>query len=169
MKKIKIIGKRNIEGIKGKKDKKRSIISDNITKDLFDNKKQIEWLNQLYLENNFENIKFAKREVERKLASYKKQDVDKKKLDKQNFIKYNECLEKLVISKLNCYYCKKQCLFMYETVREKRQWTLDRINNDIGHNVDNVVICCLECNLKRGRLNDEKFKFTKQMKIIKKY
>jgi hypothetical protein len=58
---------------------------------------------------------------------------------------------------------------MYETVREKRQWTLDRINNDIGHNNDNVVICCLECNLKRGRLNDEKFKFTKQMKIIKKY
>lgn len=169
MKKIQIIGKRNIEGITGKKDKKRSIITNNITKELFDNKKQIDWVNQLYLENNYENIKFAKREVERKLVSYKKQDIDKKKLDKDNFIKYEECLEKLVISKLNCYYCKKSCLFMYETVREKRQWTLDRINNDIGHINDNVVICCLECNLKRGRLNDEKFKFTKQMKIIKKY
>ena len=169
MKKITIIGKRNIEGLTGKKDKKRSIISNTINKELFNDEKQIKWLNQLYLENNFENIKFAKREVERKLSSYKKQDIDKKKLNKAKLIKYDECLEKLVISKLNCYYCKKICLFMYETVREKRQWTLDRINNDIGHNTDNVVICCLECNLKRGRLNDEKFKFTKQMKIIKKY
>ena len=83
MKKIKIIGKRNIEGITGKKDKKRSIINDNITKELFNNKKQIEWVNQLYLENNYENIKFAKREVERKLSSYKKQDIDKKKLDER--------------------------------------------------------------------------------------
>ena len=56
---------------------------------------------------------------------------------------------------------------MYENVREKKQWTLDRIDNDIGHTSDNVVICCLECNLKRGRLDDKKFKFTKQMKIIK--
>ena len=153
----------------GTKNKKRSIVNNIINKNLFNNENQIKWLNQLYLENNYENIKFAKREVERKIYSYKKQDIDKKKLDKEKFIKYEECLEKLVISKLNCYYCKKQCLFMYETVREKHQWTLDRINNDIGHNTNNVVICCLECNLKRGKLNDEKFRFTKQMKIIKKY
>jgi len=169
MKKIQIIGKRNIEGIKGKKDKKRSIIDDSINKELFNYKKQTEWLNQLYLENNYENIKFAKKEVKRKLNSYKNQDITKKKYENEKFIKYDECVEKLVISKLKCYYCKESCLFMYENVREKNQWTLDRLNNDIGHNTNNVVICCLECNLKRGRLNDEKFKFTKQMKIIKKY
>ena len=56
---------------------------------------------------------------------------------------------------------------MYKNVREYRQWTLDRINNDNGHNKENVVICCLECNLKKGTINDEKFKFTKQMRIIK--
>jgi len=56
---------------------------------------------------------------------------------------------------------------MYENVREEKQWTLDRIKNDIGHNNDNVVICCLKCNLKRGTINDKKFKFTKQMRIIK--
>ena len=57
---------------------------------------------------------------------------------------------------------------MYENVREKKQWTLDRMDNDEGHNKNNVVICCLECNIKRGTLDDKKFKFAKQMRIIKK-
>ena len=46
---------------------------------------------------------------------------------------------------------------------------LDRINNDIGHNDSNVVIACLKCNLKRRTTDADKFKFTKQMKIIKKF
>ena len=58
---------------------------------------------------------------------------------------------------------------MYESIREKKQWTLDRLDNDQGHNRDNVVICCLTCNLKKGTKNDKKFKFTKQMRIIKQY
>ena len=58
-------------------------------------------------------------------------------------------------------------LLLYDNVRESTQWTLDRIDNNIGHNVDNVVICCLKCNLKRRTMNDEKFKFSKQMRIIK--
>jgi hypothetical protein len=50
-------------------------------------------------------------------------------------------------------------------VRENKQWTLDRIDNNLGHNEDNVVIACLECNLKRRRTNQSKFLFTKQLKI----
>ena len=57
---------------------------------------------------------------------------------------------------------------MYNNVREKKQWTLDRLDNDIGHYNSNVVISCLECNLKKRRMNDDDFKFIKQMKIIKK-
>ena len=78
-------------------------------------------------------------------------------------------MEKLVVSKLKCYYCRNNCLIYYRNKLEDKQWTLDRINNDIGHENNNVVICCYKCNVKRGRLNDESFKFTKQMKIIKKY
>ena len=85
------------------------------------------------------------------------------------FITYQELIEKLVISKLKCYYCWCNCLLMYENNREKKQWTLDRLDNDMGHTSENTVICCLECNLKRGTLDDKKFKFTKQLKIIKKY
>ena len=69
-------------------------------------------------------------------------------------------------------YCKMMDCdnrFFFENIREKKQWTLDRLDNDQGHNRDNVVICCLECNLKKGTMDDEKFKFAKQMRIIKKY
>ena len=57
-----------------------------------------------------------KKEVERKLKVSKKQDEKKKKTEK--LITYEECLEKLVVSKLKCYYCKKECLFAYETRRD---------------------------------------------------
>ena len=81
--------------------------------------------------------------------------------------KLSKAIKLKKLSKYAEEYCKENCLIAYENVRENTQWTLDRINNDIGHSKDNVVICCLKCNLKRGTLNDEKFKFTKQMKIIK--
>ena len=165
MKKIIIKGKRNIDGISGKKEKTRKIVNNIENKMIFNKLTQVEYLNKLYLEQSYDGISFIKKEVERKLNGYKNQDKKKKKTDK--LITYEECLEKLVISKLKCYYCKENCLIAYENVRENTQWTLDRINNDIGHSKDNVVICCLKCNLKRGTLNDEKFKFTKQMKIIK--
>ena len=45
------------------------------------------------------------------------------------------------------------------------QWTLDRINNDIGHNIGNLVISCLKCNLKRRRINQHSFMITKNMTI----
>ena len=165
MKKIIIKGKRNIDGISGKKEKTRKIVNNIENKMIFNKLTQVEYLNKLYLEQSYDGISFIKKEVERKLNGYKNQDKKKKKTDK--LITYEECLEKLVISKLKCYYCKENCLIAYENVRENTQWTLDRINNDIGHSKDNVVICCLKCNLKRCTLNDEKFKFTKQKKIIK--
>ena len=165
MKKIVIKGKRNIDGVKGEKKKTRKI-TNNINKKVFNKVSQVEYLNKLYLGENYDGIDFVKKEVERKLSGYKNQDVKKKKLS-DKLISYEECLEKLVISKLKCYYCKTDCLITYENVREQSQWTLDRIDNSIGHEKDNVVICCLKCNLKRRTTDDEKFKFTKQMRIIK--
>jgi len=85
------------------------------------------------------------------------------------FISYDELIEKLVISKLLCYYCRCKCCLITKEKRENIQWTLDRINNDIGHYNDNVVISCLKCNLQKRRRNDEHFKFAKQMRIIKHY
>ena len=68
---------------------------------------------------------------------------------------------------MKCHYCACETYLLYEFVREMKQWSLDRINNDIGHNKNNLVISCLECNLKRRRTNKDAFFFTKNLKIVK--
>ena len=126
-------------------------------------------LNQLYLDETFDGAKDILLELKKKLSGYKAQDINKNLFDKTKFIKMAELKEKLVLSTLNCYYCRLPMLLMYDKPREVMQWTLDRIDNDQGHNNNNVVISCLKCNLKRRTTNSDKFKFTKQMKIIKTY
>jgi|TARA_Y100000389_G_C17361856_1_gene464207 5-methylcytosine-specific restriction endonuclease McrA len=168
-KKILITGKRNIDSFSNK-DKKRLESEKWKNKELLlDNKKQINILNKLYLKEEYEGIKTVQSSINKKIKGYENQDIKKDKLNKKKLIKYDDLLEILVISKLKCYYCKCDCLLMYDNVREKKQWTLDRLNNDEGHNRDNVVVSCLECNLKKGTIDDKKFKFAKQMRIIKKY
>lgn len=170
MKKIKIIGKRNIDGFnENKKEIKRKKIlkiSETEKKTLRE-KSQIELLNKLYLNQDYSGISFIEKEVKRKITSYKNQDIKKNKYNKEKLITYEECLKKLVISKLKCYYCKKNCLVYYENKLQENQWTLDRLDNSIGHEAKNVVVCCYKCNVKRGKINDEKFKFTKQLRVVK--
>jgi len=67
-----------------------------------------------------------------------------------------------------CFYCKCELHILYEIVRELTQWTVDRINNDEGHNKDNFVISCLNCNIKRRNISSNKFLFTKQLHLVKK-
>ena len=90
-------------------------------------------MNLLYLEQDYEGKKYVDKEINRKLNGYKNQDVKKEVYDINYFIKKEELIEKLVVSKLKCYYCKKNCKLMYDNVREKMQWTLDRIDNDQGY------------------------------------
>ena len=58
-------------------------------------------------------------------------------------------------------------MILYQQVRDEKQWTLDRIDNDIGHYYDNVVICSLKCNLQRRVQDKEKFLLTKNFKVFK--
>jgi hypothetical protein len=105
--------------------------------------------------------------IKTKLSSYKQQDILKKKFLPQDFVSYNDVITLLSQSNMKCYYCSCETYLLYEIVREMKQWSLDRINNDIGHNKNNLVICCLECNLKRRRTNKDAFFFTKNLKIQK--
>ena len=117
--------------------------------------------------NTLNSLKYYKNNIKNKLASYRQQDILKKKFDEKKFVSYEEVIKLINDSNLKCYYCNCEVYILYEIVREMKQWSLDRINNDIGHNTGNLVIACLECNLKRRRTNKEAFLFTKNLTIIK--
>ena len=56
---------------------------------------------------------------------------------------------------------------LYTDKRDNKQWTVDRVENHLGHNQGNIVISCMSCNLKKRRQDSEKFKLSKQMRLIK--
>jgi len=139
-----------------------------IPDDYYTHEKQMDILETL-LSSESEDIynKLIKNQIDKKIYGYRAQDMDKKKYDEAKFISYEEIINKLYLCELSCYYCKEKMCFLYKIVREHKQWTLDRINNDLGHNSDNVVMSCLECNLRRRKTNSDAFLFTKQLNIIK--
>lgn len=146
------------------KNEKKSV--KNFNENFFDINKQTFLINQIYLDIEIENKNEIMREIENKINSYKHQDIDKNILS-DNLININQTIEKLVCSKMKCFYCKKQIFLIYKFARDNLQWTLDRIDNNIGHSNQNTVICCLKCNLERRRKSSDVFKFTKQLKICK--
>jgi hypothetical protein len=119
--------------------------------------------------NNYKNeiTEQAMNEIKSKLSSYKQQDILKNIYNKDLFINFKSLIQKLNECKLKCHYCLLPIFIIYEYVRDSKQWTLDRIDNNLGHNEDNVIISCLECNLKRRITNKDAFMFTKNFKIIR--
>ena len=107
------------------------------------------------------------RQIQNKMNGYKSQDGIKNIFDLDNFVDMKYVLDMLIKCEMKCFYCENQVYVIYDNVREPRQWTLDRMNNSIGHNKDNVEIACLNCNLKRRCIYHGRFLFTKQMKITK--
>ncbi len=125
----------------------------------------------LIRDNNYNSCDYETivviQEIERKIYSYKQQDFKKNILDKSKIVELQNVVDKMLEVDLVCYYCKDKMSLLYEMARENKQWTIDRIDNDVGHNKDNYVLACLDCNLKRRRKSKEAFLFTKQMNIIK--
>jgi hypothetical protein len=147
----------------------------NISKEELIHNKQIESLKNIkeckeYKECKESNAKYKSKiisHIKMKISSYKSQDMVKKKYNEIEFITFNDVVELLIKCNLTCCYCSKNVYILYENVREINQWTLDRINNDIGHDKNNLLIACLDCNLKRRRINKDAFMFTKNMIITK--
>ena len=176
-KKINITGKSNRYQIKKltqekKGDKKRIEIEKlNLSSKYFIFENQLELINKIKNESNNEEDKNALniliKQIEKKITGYKQQDNDKKKLNINKIINFKCIIDKLIETEIKCYYCKCEMYILYENVRELKQWSVDRINNDLGHNVDNFVLACLDCNLKRRCKSADKFLFTKQLNIIK--
>jgi hypothetical protein len=102
----------------------------------------------------------------KKLRGYKSQDLKFNIYSDFYFITPDLVQDKLTQCNYTCFYCKSNVKTEY-LKRDPLQWTLDRIDNTMGHNKDNVLISCLGCNLKRRNRTVDKFLFTKQL-IIKK-
>ena len=154
-----------------KKNKKR-VVSErwNLPVEYLTFEKQIEMIHAIHKNNDeFFNSesKILIRELERKIYGYKQQDIEKHMLNQEQFLSLKDVISKMIDCKMKCYYCDCEMYLLYEIVRESKQWSVDRLDNDQGHNLNNYVLACLECNLKRRRRTAEKYLFTKQLNIVK--
>ena len=133
----------------------------------YDEQKQHNMLCQLYLNDEFDEKNVLLQAITKKLQGYKQQDSKHMIYSKHHFIPIDTTVQRLVESKLKCLYCEQKLMLFYKECKQDNQWTLDRIDNTMGHNTNNVVISCLECNLKRRNTDLDKFKYTKQLHIKK--
>ena len=107
------------------------------------------------------------REIDGKRKAYIYQDKHHNIYDPRYTVTTNRIVELMVNAELVCHYCREICQVTYKEAMCRRQWTLDRIDNNYGHNDKNVVIACLDCNLKRGTMDAERFRMGKQFTFRK--
>jgi hypothetical protein len=163
--------KNNTKKMRFEKEKKMRVETKTwgLTNNDLSHEKQLSILKRLLDDKEEKNTytSIFKSHIKNKISSYKQQDILKKKLDETFFVNFEQVLELLKACELKCHYCSQEIFILYEIVRELKQWSLDRINNNIGHNNGNLVVACLECNLKRRRTNKDAFMFTKNLIITR--
>jgi hypothetical protein len=132
-----------------------------------DDLNQLEVIDNIINNNQDSTTELVIREINKKISGYKQQDMKKKICDEDKFITFESIIKKMRETELKCRYCKGEMYVLYDKIRDGNQWSVDRVDNDVGHNIDNFHLACLTCNLKRRRTSDDKFLFTKQLSIIK--
>ena len=90
----------------------------------------------------------GKAHLKTKIRGYASQDQKKKYTTSLDAA---DVLEKIVLARGSCQYCNCAVWMKDYPARCKKQWTLDRIDNNRGHTIENTVISCLGCNLRRRR------------------
>lgn len=112
-------------------------------------------------------IEILKQQIKQKILGYRRQDVLSELFNSDKFINFESVVQSMIDTELLCYYCNTRMLLLYNIPRDMKQWTVDRIDNNVGHNLDNYCLSCLECNLQRRRQDANKFLFTKKLHITK--
>jgi hypothetical protein len=175
-----IAGKRNVDKLSDKlsdnkflntpkKHQRSRTLKWTIDDAFFNYDKQMEVLRRLIADDTtLEERKFFIKEMRVKIDGYARQDKENGMIDELSaIISLDATIELLLIGKLKCTYCRECCQLIYKDVMAPRQWTLDRVDNDQGHNGGNVVLACLACNLQRRTMDAERFKFGKQLRVVK--
>ena len=84
-----------------------------------------------------ETTKIVLQQINKKIYGYKQQDIIKKLLNNDKFITLESITNKMIDCELKCYYCSCEMNVLYDISREMKQWSVDRIDNNLGHNIDN--------------------------------
>jgi len=102
-------------------------------------------------------LSLFRQQIKQKLQSYKEQDMNKHKYNPELFLSFNDVLRKLKESDYKCFYCGNVVQVFYEWVREPTQWTVERLDNNLGHIRGNIEIACLKCNLRRRTMYHQRY------------
>ena len=102
---------------------------------------------------------FLPLQVDERLKGYISQDKDSQRYDEKEFIGKNEVLKLQKEQNNKCHYC-------WRGFNKDTKWTLDRINNSIGHNTGNYVLCCENCNKRRS---DQHYKTFYRKEALRRY
>lgn len=137
----------------------------NLPDDYYEQQNHQMYINMLILNQKYVYDNEIKKEIQAKIRGYIQQDKKKDRIG--DYINLEDTIEKIVTSKLECKYCLCKLKLVFKEKRDEEQWTLDRIDNDLPHTKNNVLVCCLKCNIKRGRMNKDKYEFTKKLNIVK--
>jgi hypothetical protein len=162
---------KKVDSNKEKKEKKKKVETNtwNLNEEDLSFETQLEILKTIHNQNPDKILNkltsFIISHIKTKMSSYKHQDILKNIFLETEFTTFDHIIDLLNECNMKCHYCSCETYLLYEFVREMKQWSLDRINNDIGHNKGNLVIACLECNLKRRRTNKDAFFMTKNLTI----
>ena len=90
---------------------------DNLNPLLFEHNFQIKCINNIYADISFQYNDLFYKEIKKKINGYKSQDKKKFIHDDYNninLISFDDIIEKLVASKLSCYYCSKKIFVIYK-------------------------------------------------------
>ena len=98
----------------------------------------------------------TKKNIVLKLKSYKQQDIVSGRYIKNEFIGEQEINDLFKKQNCKCKYCWKVMDNKKNEIEtdgvnkiDSTTWSLDRINNILGHNTGNCVLSCLTCNKQR--------------------
>ena len=114
-----------------------------------DNKEKIKKYKDIYRKNNSEKIKkcnkiYRERILLTKKGRYRRYACDARRRN----IKFNLTMEEF------SFFWEKQCSYCGDQIKTIG---LDRVQNNLGYEINNVVSCCTECNLIKRTMSREKF------------
>lgn len=111
-----------------------------------------------------EQAQWIVNEIKDKVNSYGRQDALKMRNTEREFdmnrnpITLNDACLLLKKEEYRCHYCRELLYIIHRNTREPLQWSLDRIDNTRGHDVDNLVVSCYKCNVNRRQRSYADFK-----------